>query len=88
MNLLNRLKVQVLAAASVVTDFIATVRTKVSDAYKGVRHLPREEQGKLENRYHFGRPLGGFRLQPTGKHHRGWAPYHGRPKSRHGAVSL
>ena len=26
------------------------------------------EAGKLENRFHYARPLGGFRLEPTGKH--------------------
>lgn len=38
------------------------------------------EAGKLENRFHYARPLGGFRLQPTTKYRRGHAPYHGKSK--------
>jgi hypothetical protein len=56
---------------------------KTPAALKG---LSREEQGKLENRFHYARPMGGFRLAPSGKHYRGWATYHGKPGSKRGGI--
>ncbi len=84
----NFLKSLVAKVSLAATKAAAAARNILSPEVKAVQHLPLAEQGKLENRFHYARPLGGFRLRPSGKHHRGHAPYHGKPRSRLGAVSI